>query len=200
MLRICVLCLMLIIFNSVDAQNWDIQLLRKINTNRNQSLDGTFKLISKTATPFSVGTPLALGVIGIIKKDSGLIRDAIKAGVSITVTMTLSTVLKYSINRTRPYKTYPDIEPLTTDFTPSFPSGHTSSAFSTATTLSLIYPKWYIILPAYTWASGVAYSRLHMGMHYPSDILGGIIIGMGSAYLSYWLQNKLYSKKRKVGL
>jgi membrane-associated phospholipid phosphatase len=180
-----------IIFNiSGYGQNADIRILRDINLNRNTSLDGTFKFMSKTATPMSIGVPLTFGAIGWINGDKTKLKLALNTGISISTTMAISTLLKYTIHRTRPYKAYPDIQPLSSDFTPSFPSGHTASVFSTATTLSLMYPKWYVIVPSFTWASSVAYSRLHMGMHYPSDIIGGIVVGVGTSFLSYWLQNK----------
>lgn len=172
------------------AQNLDIDLLRDINVNRNKSLDPTFKLISKTATPASLSVPLGFLVAGVCQNNKLILKNSYQTGITIAGTMMLSTILKYGINRTRPYKKYTDIENVTSDFTPSFPSGHTTSAFSTATTLSLMCPKWYVIIPSYTWASAVAYSRLHMGMHFPADVLVGIILGMGTSYLSYRMQNR----------
>jgi membrane-associated phospholipid phosphatase len=182
--------LLIFIQASSIAQNLDLSLLRSINVNRNTHLDGPFKFISKTATPVSLGVPLTFAAIGLINKDKNQLKFALNSGISISTSMLVSTVLKYSINRTRPYKRHPDIQPLSSDFTPSFPSGHTTSAFSTATTLSLMYPKWYVIVPSFTWASSVAYSRMHMGMHYPLDILGGIVVGVGTSCLSYWLLRK----------
>ena len=172
------------------GQNADIELLRKINVNRNQSLDPSFKFLSKTATPVSLGMPITLAVWGGISGDRTKLNYGLRSGISIASSMTISTILKYAVNRERPYKRYLDIQNLSSDFTPSFPSGHTTSAFSTATTLSLMYPKWYVIAPSFTWASLVAYSRLHMGMHYPTDVLAGIILGIGTSYLSFRLQNK----------
>ena len=78
----------------------------------------------------------------------------------------------------------------------SFPSGHTSSAFALATSLSIVYPKWYVIVPSYLWASSVGYSRMHLGVHYPSDVLAGALVGTGSAFLSHAL-NKCIHKKVK---
>jgi membrane-associated phospholipid phosphatase len=176
--------------NSASAQNLDIEILRSINVGRSQRLDPAFKFVSKTATPVSLGLPLTYLVLGGLNKNKAQFNLGWKTGITIASAMTISTILKYVINRPRPYEKYDDIQALSSDFTPSFPSGHTTSAFCTATTLSLLYPKWYVIVPSYAWASMVAYSRLHMGMHYPLDVLGGVIIGMGTSYLCYRLMNK----------
>lgn len=76
------------------------------------------------------------------------------------------------------------------------PSGHTSTAFATATSLSLAYPKWYVVAPSFVWAGAIGYSRMHLGVHYPSDVLAGAIVGSGSAYLTY-KANQWINKKRK---
>ena len=90
--------------------------------------------------------------------------------------------------------TAPVIQRLSSDFTPSFPSGHTTSAFCTATSLSLMYPKWYVIVPAYSWATMVGYSRMHLGMHYPLDVLAGAILGTGISLVSFKLQKWIGQK------
>ncbi len=46
-------------------------------------------------------------------------------------------------------------------------------------------------MPSYTWAVIVAYSRMDLGVHYPSDILIGAVIGAGSAYLCFRLNQKI---------
>ena len=93
-----------------------------------------------------------------------------------------------------PYR--PDIIKKSKAGSPSFPSGHTSGAFASATSVSLAYPKWYIIAPSFAWAGSVAYSRMHLGVHYPSDVLAGAIIGSGSAYISFKINQKLNVRKR----
>jgi undecaprenyl-diphosphatase len=115
------------------------------------------------------------------------------AGIGFTAVVTYG--LKYSVNRKRPYETYTDIVPYESRATdPSFPSGHTSFVFSMATTLSLQYKKWYIVTPAYLYAGAVGYSRMHLGKHYPSDVLIGAITGMGASWLGYkgveWLHHR----------
>jgi undecaprenyl-diphosphatase len=78
----------------------------------------------------------------------------------------------------------------------SFPSGHTSEAFSLATSLTLVLPKWYVIAPAYTFAGLVGSSRMYLGAHYPSDIIAGALVGSGAAWLSYQFNKKLLQRKK----
>lgn len=124
-------------------------------------------------------------------------KKAIEMIESALVNIGITTALKYSINRERPFVTYPDIVKKSRAVTPSFPSGHTSAAFETATSLSLSYPKWYIIIPSYTWAGTIGYSRMHLGVHYPSDVIVGAIIGSGSAWLTHAINKKLSCPTRK---
>lgn len=76
----------------------------------------------------------------------------------------VSNALKYSVNRERPFITY---------------------------------PEWYLILPSFAYAGTAAYSRMHPGVQYPSDVADGAIIGAGNAFLSHKV-NKLLLLKRKI--
>ena len=176
------------VFSVIQAQNIDIDMLRSVNHQRPTGLDGSCRFISKTVTPFSLALPASMLLVGKLRSDKPLFANGLKSGVAIVAAVSMSTVMKYGIHRERPYSRYPDIEKLSDDSTPSFPSGHTTSAFCTATSLSLMYPKWYVIVPSYSWAVAVGYSRMHMGMHYPSDVLMGAIIGTASSFLSFKVQ------------
>lgn len=179
---------------TISAQNFDIDVLKNINQNRNQKLDKPFNNISKSVYPVSVAFPISLLGVGLIKNDKNLQRQGLTSLTSLIISMGATYTLKKVINRDRPYIKYPFIQPYYLENDPSFPSGHTTAAFSTATSLSLTFKKWYVVVPAYAWAGSVAYSRLHLGVHYPSDVLAGAVIGAGSAWLSYkanrWLQRK----------
>jgi membrane-associated phospholipid phosphatase len=198
MKRICLKPVILLIFSLIQAniycQNWDIDLLHHINLERNRSLDGTFRLITNSATPVSFGTPVLMFGTGLIKHDSLLVRNSLYIGSSIAVTVIITTIAKYTINRQRPFESYPDIEKETGGGSPSFPSGHTSDAFALATSLSLTYPKWYIIAPSFVWAGAVGYSRMDLGAHYPSDVLAGAILGASCAWITFKVNQKLKSK------
>lgn len=181
---------------TIYSQNADIRLLRHINLNRNERLDGAFKVISNSVSPISIGTPILVFGVGLIEKDKNIQQKALVMGATVIVAATISTAMKRTINRARPFETYPDIQKVGTGGSSSFPSGHTSDAFSTATSLSLAFPKWYVIAPSYTYASLVGYSRMHLGVHYPSDVLAGAIVGAGSAYLCYKAQKWINHRKR----
>ena len=188
-------------FNLCFAQNWDIDLLEKINLERNQSLDPTVKLITNSVSPISIGAPIAVFGLGLIQKDSSLKINGIIMVEALCVNAFTTTALKLAINRDRPFVTYPYLDKQADAGSYSFPSGHTSSAFAFATSLSLAFPKWYVIAPAYLYASAAGYSRMHLGVHYPSDVLAGAVVGTGSALLSNYLQQKYAGKhKHKVRL
>lgn len=70
----------------------------------------------------------------------------------------------------------------------SFPSGHTASSFAGATALALYYPKAAPL--AYAVATAVGMSRVHLGVHFPSDAAVGGVIGIGIGTFSAWLFKK----------
>lgn len=177
---------------TVFSQNLDIDLLRKINLERNQALDPTFKFITNSVSPIGLGAPLIVTSIGFIQNDQALKNKGYYIGATLLTSTIITTTLKFSIDRDRPFETYPDIQKLVGAGSPSFPSGHTSEAFATATSLSLAFPKWYVIAPAYIWAGAAGYSRMHLGVHYPSDVLVGALVGAGSAWLCHELNKKYF--------
>ncbi|MDP3148871.1 MAG: phosphatase PAP2 family protein [Ignavibacteria bacterium] len=91
-------------------------------------------------------------------------------------------VIKEIFQRLRPCNALSDVlTPLGCTGTFSFPSNHALNNFGVAIFFSILYPKvkWYLI----TAASLIAISRVYLGLHYPSDILGGAILGIGFGYL-----------------
>lgn len=178
---------------NLSAQNSDINTLVKLN--QIESTKGYSTFISQSTTAFGVGIPIVMGAISLIDKNDDLLKNALYIASSEIVDEALTSVLKVAINRPRPFVTYPDlIDPYQKLTSMSMPSGHTSFAFSAATSLSIKYPKWYVIVPSYAWACSVGYSRMNLGVHYPSDVIAGALLGAGSAYLTNVL-NKWFWKK-----
>ena len=191
-------CLFLILIGRVPlySQNADIDLLDKINSNGSPFLDNTCIVLSQSITPILIAEPVGVLVAGLIKKDSALKRGSVVIGASLLLTAGVTFAIKFSVNRPRPFVTYPFIEKKIGAGSPSFPSGHTSSAFAVATSLSLQFPKWYVVAPSFIWAAGIGYSRMELGVHYPSDVLAGALIGTGCSWLM-WKTNKWLSGRKK---
>lgn len=176
---------------NISAQNWDINIAKSINPDNPNST--VMKGVTKSVYPISLASPVALLATGYIEKNKLLQIKGWKAVGSLAINTIVTQGMKRIIDRERPYVKYPlIIHPYQIETDASFPSGHTSTAFATATTLSLELKKWYVIVPAYAWAAGVGYSRLYLGEHYTSDVIGGAVVGAGSAVLSHWLTKKFF--------
>ena len=107
------------------------------------------------------------------------------------ISLTMGT--KAVVRRPRPWVAYEgDLMCLQTVRSASFPSGHTSVAFAAATSLSLISPRWYVVVPAYLWAGAVGFSRMYVGAHFPSDVFAGALVGTGSALLMHLIRQRIW--------
>lgn len=184
--------LILILFTTpyFSQKTVDYNILNHINAQATNQGVQFNQLLSASDTPISLGIPLAFGITYYVKKNRSHSIFAIEQLGSHLINSTLTIGLKYLVHRPRPFNTYSTIEKYGKAGSLSFPSGHTSMAFATATSISLNYPKWYIVCPAYLWACSVGYSRMYLGVHYPSDVLVGAIIGSGSALLIHYLFSK----------
>jgi membrane-associated phospholipid phosphatase len=176
-----------------QSQSLDFSMLRAINKHEHPQWDKTMKITSTSIYPAMVIAPSSLLLTGYINEDKLMMRNGIKTGVAIGLNVLLTSGLKYAINRPRPFVQYPnDIIKRTDAGKYSFPSGHTSTAFATATALTLSTKKWYVAVPSYAYACAVGYSRMRLGVHFPSDVLGGMIVGIGTSLLVFqidkWLQ------------
>lgn len=187
-------CLLIIFVFDLHSQNIDIRVLENINLNRSRDFDPTFQFFSNSVNTVTIATPIIVYSAGLIGKNKDVKSRGIVMMESIIVSTVVSKSMKYIINRERPFVTYPYLEKRSDGGSPSFPSGHTEAAFATATSLSLAFPKWYVIVPSYIYAGSVGYSRMHLGVHYPSDVLAGALVGTASSYFTYrankWLQGR----------
>jgi len=188
------LLLVLFCFKSNGQAAWDLNLLAKINGGPEKS-DRFWEGYTNSITYVTVGTPLMVGAAGVLKKDDAIKRQFVGIAGGLALNGFITITMKYVIARPRPFAAHGDlIYKKTHAGTSSLPSGHTSSAFQWATSCVLVKPKWYVAVPAYMYACGIAYSRMHLGVHYPTDILGGVVVGTSSAFASYYINQWFWRK------
>jgi len=199
MARRCFVVIFCFLLGLASAQNADIELLDAINGEPIPAWDEAMRKLSTSVYIIEPVVPVGIALHGYFTKDKELMRSGFKSAISLCGALAISTTLKYTIERTRPFVKYPDkIDARDDPYTPSFPSGHTTAAFVTATNLTLTYRKWYVAIPAYAYAGMVGYARMRLGVHYPTDVLGGMILGTGSSLLIWHLDKKLRRKKGKT--
>jgi membrane-associated phospholipid phosphatase len=137
-----VIALILIISSyHVQSQSLDLRLLDYINGPISPA-DKGWSNFSKSVDIVGVAAPTSMLIIGLASHDKELTVKGLETAGSIIIAEGLTTVLKKTIKRQRPYLTYPDVitgKSNSTEY--SFPSGHTSVAFATATSLSLSFPS-----------------------------------------------------------
>lgn len=105
---------------------------------------------------------------------------------TLTISQTITYVLKALVKRDRPYDVLKDINTygmVLKDH--SFPSGHSSASFSLALVLAFNFPK---LTPVFIGMSTlVAISRVYLGVHYGTDIIFGSLLGSLSAFIVYYI-------------
>ena len=158
-------------------QQADIYLLESIYFHRLTFLDPFFILMTNVATVITYSVPIILLIYSYSKHRFLLQRKSWLILMALTINSAIVDILKNVINRPRPFITYPSIHNLVQVHTASFPSGHAAEVFMLAISLSLLFPKrkWGIGF-GWVWALLIAYSRVDLGVHFPSDILGSIIV------------------------
>lgn len=185
-------CVMVCCCKCVVGQGFDANLLNSINPQNPGSR--YWQQTSNSVYWAGYSLPAGALIYGLVSGNQNVKHASYDLLISIGTNVLITDVLKRSFNRTRPMDAHPGMIFSTPSGDMSLPSGHTSLAFATATTLSLQCKKWYVTVPAYAWAGSVAYSRLYLGKHYPTDVVGGALVGIGSGYASHWLNRKLFKR------
>ncbi len=149
-----------------------------------------------SARPAFYGAVPAAWIGAGVTQEAQLAASAYRLTLTQSFSYGLITGLKHLIGRPRPYVTHPlkarvERHPSPGEAWLSFPSGHAGLSAALVTSWSLSYSRWYVIGPGAVWATSVALSRLHLGVHYPSDILAGSLLGAGIAVLVHELRRAL---------
>ena len=124
----------------------------------------------------------ALGVALLLKRERRRVGVAMLAAQVAALAACL--VFQYMVLRPRP--TGVRLILAAPNF-PSYPSGHAAIAFAAAVALLLAFRRWWLVPLALAAAALISLSRVYLGMHYPSDIFGGAVLGAAIGAASYGL-------------
>ena len=175
----------------------EFAILNFIQQLRCEPLDAAMRFVSWTGNHGMIWILLAILLL-IMKRQRryglsascGLILDLISCNL----------VLKPLIGRVRPFVYNPMVELLVSPpLDASFPSGHTAASFAAVFALKVSgSPLWK---PALIWAVLMAFSRLYLYVHWPTDVLGGIFLGAAVGWLGANLvqRGETYLKCKKAG-
>ena len=127
---------------------------------------------------------MVVPVVGCESKENREKRG--KTGLSMLISLVITAIivniiLKNSVQRLRPFQVDSSIVPLITPGEYSFPSGHTASSFAASTCIFLRYKKIGIV--AMLLAAIIAFTRLYLFVHFPTDVLAGMLVGILCAIL-----------------
>lgn len=156
----------------------DVSICRWLNRiSRISSVRSFFAVVSRLGD--GIFWYLLMGLIVVLDPGSGYLH-ALQMGISALIGVTLYRLLKSRTVRPRPYAQRNDIDMCVNPLDQySFPSGHTLHAFSFSIIAVSHYPP--LLAPLALFTILVALSRMILGLHYPSDVIAGAVLGSSIA-------------------
>jgi len=157
---------------------WDtVWVMAIFGLNSRRALAAAMPCISRSGDGY--GYPLIAALLMVAEPAAG--RTFLAAALAaFALELPAYKLAKRWVKRTRPFGALPGVHGrVRPQDTFSFPSGHTAAAFVMATLLGYIHP--WLFPAAGLWASAVGFSRIYLGVHYPTDVMAGIVLGVTSA-------------------
>jgi membrane-associated phospholipid phosphatase len=132
---------------------------------------------------------VAVGALGDVRARRQLPVASLIAAVSVGIGSLVVALLKETVDRPRPAHADPGIDTVVgTPGSPSFPSGHTATAFAAAAVVGAFYPR--LRWPLYALAALVGMSRIYLGVHFALDVVAGAILGLSIGLGIVWAVKK----------
>lgn len=166
------------------TQRWDVKIFQDIlQLRRHSVLDSVMKLATRSADGYYYALLFTLLWVVTPFVVAPLLLPAM---IGFALELPIQHLIKHLVRRNRPFEHFLDINfllPPPDQF--SFPSGHTAGAFLMVGLLGTLSPMVLIVL--LLWATTVGLSRIYLGVHFPSDVVAGMILGLLSALAGFLL-------------
>ena len=177
------------------VQTAELAILNFIQQLRCEALDAIMVFVSWTGNHGTVWILLAVLLL-LFKKQQ---RHGLSAACALILDLvSCNLILKPLIGRVRPFAYNQAVELLVVPpLDASFPSGHTAASFAVVFALKASGSSLW--KPALVWAVLMAFSRLYLYVHWPTDVLGGIALGALVGWLGAKLVEKLDQRRKKAG-
>ncbi len=161
---------------------WDTKVCSHIfGWNGKSYLDGLMLLLTRSGDGYLY---IPFGIVLLLIDYSAAVMITTAGALAFMIELPAQKILKRLIKRSRPFENITGIHHLIKPPDKfSFPSGHTAGAFIIAMLFGTIYAAAFPVL--IIWAAGVGISRVYNGVHYPTDVIAGAILGSLSAYAGY---------------
>lgn len=175
------------IVKEIKIMAWEAEFLNSMSNLRSPVMDKIMWFFSVIGNGGIL--PIALTIILLIFVKTRKI--GVEAVISLLLTFIIANlIIKNAVDRARPYETYTYLESLIGKMVDSsFPSGHASNTFAVAVAILLNNRK--IGIPVTIVAVIMAFSRMYNVVHYPTDVIAGILIGTVIAVAVHFIAKKI---------
>lgn len=167
----------------------EVSIFRNVNNYNSNTFDYIFSFTNNSLGYITFGTPAIIYTGGLINKSNYDKNSALLVVTSNLSTGILTFFLKEIFQRDRPFAKLDDVRVLGDSLSPhkSFPSGHAALSFSLATMLSIRYKSPFLVIPVFLYALLTTYGRIYSGVHFPTDVISGSLLGVSIAFLTDYL-------------